>query len=208
MAFPPLWLREIFKRVARNWPPRRASRKATPYLNGLDKEAWLMEAAVDEFTVNSDQSTSHFLSRQLSDGDIRRSQMPHVWSLASDKVSHLRHKCPSGSGFQSLQHRTKDRATALWDPGLPPAVQHQSLDPDSQIPQGPHTMGHKTQISMILSARYGPRKRQLADLTALDTQHQTIHQTETPGDSISEVRHTKWAEMKFEYRPTCILAAP
>ena len=150
-----------------------------------------MEAAVDEFTVNSDQSTSHFLSRQLSDGDIRRSQTPHVGSLASDEVSQLRHKCPSGSGFQSLQHRTKDRATSLWDPGLPPAVQHQSLDPDSQIPQGPHTMGHKTQISMILSARYGPRKRQLADLTALDTQHQTIHQTETPGDSISEVRHTK-----------------
>ena len=75
-----------------------------------------------------------------------------------------------------------------------------------KYPQGPHTMGQKTQISMIHSARYGPRKQQLADLTALNTQHQTIHQTETPGDSISEVRYTKSAEMKFEYRPTCILA--
>ena len=54
MAFPPLCLRETFKTIARNWPPRRASRKAAPYLNGLDKEAWLMEAAVDDFTVNSD----------------------------------------------------------------------------------------------------------------------------------------------------------
>ena len=111
MAFPPLCLSETLKTVARNWPPWRASRKATPYVNGLDKEAWLTETAVDDFTVNSDRSTSHFLSRQLSDGDIRRSQTPHVGSLASDEVSQLRHKCPSGSGFQSLQHRTKDRAT-------------------------------------------------------------------------------------------------
>lgn len=67
-----------FQNSSKKLTPREGLKEGNPIPQRSRQEAWLMEAAVAEFTVNSDQSTSHFLYRQMSDGDIRRSQAPHV----------------------------------------------------------------------------------------------------------------------------------